>query len=101
MSFEDDYYIPASPEHQNRERKKAAELRKSQWWRQRVGPGICHYCEKQFSKEKLTMDHVMPISRGGSTNKRNVVPACKECNNKKKHSLPMEWEEYMKRTSTE
>ena len=41
------------------------------------------------------MDHVVPLIRGGRSVKNNVVPACKDCNNKKKHSLPLEWDEYM------
>ena len=41
------------------------------------------------------MDHVVPLIRGGKSTKGNVVPACKVCNNKKKHLLPSEWEEYL------
>ncbi len=43
----------------------------------------------------LTMDHLIPLSRGGKSKKGNLVPACKECNNKKKYLLPLEWEEYL------
>jgi 5-methylcytosine-specific restriction endonuclease McrA len=39
------------------------------------------------------MDHLVPIIRGGKSTKNNLVTACKECNNKKKHSLPLEWQE--------
>ncbi len=38
----------------------------------------------------LTMDHVVPIIRGGRSTKGNVVPACKSCNAKKKHRLAWE-----------
>jgi 5-methylcytosine-specific restriction endonuclease McrA len=41
------------------------------------------------------MDHVVPLSRGGRSTKDNLVTSCKECNNKKKTLLPMEWEEYL------
>ncbi len=41
------------------------------------------------------MDHIVPIARGGKSTKGNIVPACKDCNNKKKQLLPMEWEEYL------
>jgi 5-methylcytosine-specific restriction endonuclease McrA len=41
------------------------------------------------------MDHIVPLIRGGKSLKSNIVPACKECNNKKKHMLPIEWEEYL------
>lgn len=42
------------------------------------------------------MDHIVPIVRGGKSTKGNVVPACKECNAKKKYQLLMEWEDYIK-----
>jgi 5-methylcytosine-specific restriction protein A len=41
------------------------------------------------------MDHVVPLTRGGKSTKGNLVPACKDCNNKKKYFLPIEWEEYL------
>jgi 5-methylcytosine-specific restriction endonuclease McrA len=41
------------------------------------------------------MDHIVPIIRGGKSTKRNIVIACKECNNKKKYMLPIEWEDYL------
>ena len=42
------------------------------------------------------MDHTIPIVRGGKSTKGNVVPACKECNTRKKHRLLMELEDYTK-----
>lgn len=47
------------------------------------------------------MDHIVPIIRGGKSTKGNVVPSCKECNNQKKHMLPLEWEEYLQRMEGE
>jgi 5-methylcytosine-specific restriction endonuclease McrA len=79
-----------------RERAKARELRESQWWKRQLAKGRCHYCGRHFGARELTMDHVVPISRGGKTGRGNVVPACKECNIAKKHLLPMEWEKYLK-----
>lgn len=78
-----------------KEKNKARELRHSQWWKRRCSKGVCYYCEKQTPPEDLTMDHVVPLSRGGRSKKGNLVPACKECNNKKKQMLPFEWEEYL------
>ncbi len=43
------------------------------------------------------MDHLIPLTRGGRSLKANLVAACKECNNRKKHMLPFEWEEYVTR----
>jgi len=36
------------------------------------------------------MDHLVPLSRGGRSNKGNLVPACKDCNNRKKSRLAFE-----------
>ena len=41
------------------------------------------------------MDHLIPLARGGRSTKDNLVPSCKDCNNKKKSMLPVEWEEYI------
>jgi 5-methylcytosine-specific restriction endonuclease McrA len=82
--------------HTKRERRKARELRESQWWKRRLAKGLCHYCQRAYSSAELTMDHIVPISRGGRSTKGNVVPSCKACNNKKRYLLPMEWEDYLK-----
>jgi 5-methylcytosine-specific restriction endonuclease McrA len=78
-----------------RERSKARDLRQSQWWKRKCAKGACHYCGKTTPPKALTMDHIVPIARGGRSTKGNVVPACKACNNTKKQLLPMEWEQYL------
>ncbi len=80
-----------------KEKEKARQLRKKQWWKSQVDKGICYYCEKKFSPNEITMDHIVPIIRGGKSTKGNIVPACKECNNKKKYMLPIEWTEYIEK----
>ncbi len=91
-----DYFISHVTEEEiKRERAKARELRKSQWWKRKCSEGKCYFCDRQFKPKDLTMDHIVPIIRGGKSAKGNMVPACKECNNKKKHMLPIEWEEYL------
>ena len=80
-----------------RERNKARDLRKSQWWKRKVAKGTCYYCHRPIPPRELTMDHVVPLVRGGRSTKGNVVPCCKECNTRKKSLLPMEWEDYLKR----
>jgi 5-methylcytosine-specific restriction endonuclease McrA len=82
--------IKKDPKHVARERAKAKELRKSDWWKQELAKGKCHYCGKQFAPEDLTMDHILPVVRGGKSVKSNCVPCCKECNNEKKYLTPAE-----------
>ena len=84
-----------------RERAKAREIRHSQWWKRRRGEGVCYFCGKKFPPKELTMDHIVPLIRGGKSAKGNIVPSCKECNSKKKHMLPIEWEEYLERLKGE
>jgi 5-methylcytosine-specific restriction enzyme A len=80
-----------------REREKARALRKQGWWKNRISKGVCHYCEKNVPPKELTLDHLVPVARGGRSTKGNCVPACKDCNNRKKDLLPMEWEDYLQR----
>lgn len=84
------FFQAASAEHQKREKAKARELRQSQWWRQEVGKGVCYHCQERFKPEDLTMDHLIPIARGGKSTKKNCVPSCKTCNTKKGHHLTVE-----------
>ena len=78
-----------------REKGKARRLRNTHWWDKKTQKGVCYYCRHKVGRENLTMDHVVPLSRGGKSKKGNIVPACKECNNKKKYLLPVEWGEYL------
>ena len=91
----DPFYFPIDDAEIKREKYKARDLRNTQWWKRRCAKGVCHYCGKATPARELTMDHVVPIARGGKTTKGNVVPACKECNNMKKQLLPMEWDRYL------
>jgi 5-methylcytosine-specific restriction endonuclease McrA len=50
----------------------------------------CHYCGSHPPLKELTMDHVMPRSRGGKTSWENVVTACGTCNRKKGNRTPRE-----------
>jgi 5-methylcytosine-specific restriction endonuclease McrA len=93
----DNFFVPADDEHIAREKRKAMELRQSQWWKNELAKGKCHYCGRRFHPSQLTMDHIVPIVRGGFTRKQNVVTCCKECNSKKKYLLPVEWQEYLEK----
>lgn len=82
--------IQADPAHVKRERAKARELRATDWWRAKLQQGVCHYCGKNVGAANLTMDHVIPVARGGKSTRGNCVPCCKECNNSKKYFTPAE-----------
>jgi 5-methylcytosine-specific restriction endonuclease McrA len=50
----------------------------------------CQYCGGQPGKHELTVDHVIPRSRGGATTWENVVAACAPCNHRKGDRTPAE-----------
>jgi len=90
-----DNYYTLDPSHTDphrvkKEREKAQKLKKSQWWLDLLNQGICHYCKKKISRTELTMDHVVPIARGGTSTQGNIVPACRDCNRNKKLDTPVE-----------
>ena len=72
------------------QKKKERDLRKTQWWKNEIAKGNCHYCHNKFDSSELTMDHIVPLSRGGMSTKGNIVPSCKKCNNEKKYLTPVE-----------
>jgi 5-methylcytosine-specific restriction endonuclease McrA len=50
----------------------------------------CQYCGRRFSKSDLTLDHVVPRSRGGRDSWENLVLACVNCNVRKGNRTPEE-----------
>ena len=51
---------------------------------------ICQYCGEKIRKEKMTVDHVIPESRGGLSIWDNTVSACSGCNRVKDNRTPRE-----------
>lgn len=93
-----EYFTPQATDQEIKvEKEKARTLRKSAWWQRKISEGVCYYCGRKFPPSQLTMDHIIPLIRGGKSTKSNIVPACKECNSKKKYLLPFEWNEYLER----
>jgi 5-methylcytosine-specific restriction endonuclease McrA len=84
------FLVEVSEEEIRRERAKARELRASPWWKRKRAAGLCHHCGAQFPAQELTMDHLVPVIRGGKSTKGNVVPSCKACNTARKHDLPFQ-----------
>ena len=45
--------------------------------------GRCQYCLNRLSKDKITLDHILPVSKGGKKTWENIVLCCITCNQKK------------------
>ena len=95
MDYEN-YFVPADEEHVKREKAKARDLRNSQWWKNELAKGRCHYCGNRFHPRDLTMDHIVPLSKGGLHTKENITTACMSCNSGKKDKSKEEYERIKK-----
>jgi 5-methylcytosine-specific restriction endonuclease McrA len=72
------------------ERERAKKLRQSPWWKTQIQKGLCHFCQQTVGTDHLTMDHLVPLARGGRSTRGNIVPACQACNRSKKLNTPVE-----------
>lgn len=53
---------------------------------------LCAYCGRSLGDlNKLTIDHVNPVSRGGKSEIGNLVGCCLTCNHAKADRTPEEW----------
>lgn len=83
----------------NENKRRAVKLKASvgdipeDYFEQLIGfqDGRCVYCHLKI---KLTVDHIVPLSRGGSHSWDNLVLACKRCNSSKHNKLLAEWGKY-------
>lgn len=56
-------------------------------WREELLREPCAYC----GAPATSVDHFVPITRGGKTEPGNIVPACGPCNSSKRDADPMDW----------
>lgn len=48
----------------------------------------CHWCKIPLTRKQVTLDHVVPLSRGGLDHQNNYVIACLDCNNRRGNEMP-------------
>lgn len=51
--------------------------------------GHCAYCGEEIAYEKMQVDHLIPLHKGGADNLQNYMPSCRKCN-QYKHTLSLE-----------
>ncbi len=78
------------PKRLRKEREKAQRLKKSNWWRALKQKGKCEYCGEVVGSDQLTLDHRIPLARGGTSSPGNCVPSCHGCNQKKGLHTPVD-----------
>jgi len=80
------------PERVRARKAKSARTYPSKWLRDiwREQHGNCFYCKLRM--EYMTIDHKVPLSRGGKTERRNVVGACEPCNTAKGSLMPEDFD---------
>ena len=65
--------------------KKVSKLKRLTVWRRH--DAHCYYCHTLMSLWEMSIDHLIPKSKGGTNHVSNLVPCCKPCNGKKANKL--------------
>lgn len=68
-------------------------VRRKLWYREN---GICYLCNYPLNIDKVSVDHYLPRSKGGTNSLENLFPTHKECNIEKADMLYEEYLEYKK-----
>lgn len=82
--------VTADEKFIRRERAKARELRATPYFQELLRRGVCHYCGQKFPVSELTLDHIVPVARGGRSTRGNLVVCCRNCNRDKGMLTPAE-----------
>lgn len=71
----------------------------SHWKQNNISVDTCHYCKQTIDKDKLEIDHGIPIIRGGSHTLDNLFPCHGRCNREKFNKTIDEYLEHLKQVS--
>lgn len=63
---------------------------KDSWLSRDINPDACRYCGISLTDRRRTVDHVIPLTRGGEHARANLVPCCQPCNSSKNARTPDE-----------
>ena len=65
-------------------------------WQKLYSADTCYYCGKHIEGRDKTVDHKIPISRGGTNARENLVMCCQSCNSHKNNRTESEYYEWRK-----
>lgn len=68
-----------------RERKRSYKSAKRRLLRK---DSSCYWCEKILDSTSATLDHLIPLSKGGTNGSDNFVLACEDCNKNRRNNMP-------------
>jgi 5-methylcytosine-specific restriction endonuclease McrA len=77
---------PIAPVEKKDKRKKTTHSKRARAWRK--SNYQCHWCQKPLKFFEVTLEHVIPLHRGGLDNDNNRVAACAPCNHGRGHNMP-------------
>jgi len=69
-----------------RRNRKSREIRNKRQRLLTIDP-YCKYCRIPLDLENSTLDHIIPLSKGGTNKMENLAVACSDCNNKKGNAI--------------
>lgn len=64
----------------NAEGRALGELRRRAWYSWGAPDVLCVWCKRPLTFESMTLEHLVPKSKGGTDNLDNLAPACRKCN---------------------
>lgn len=87
--FDEEYRRAEIARCHNRRSSTIGSITAEQWYRACEAFNLsCAYCGREH---KLTMDHIVAVSKGGATDVSNIIPACQSCNSSKQDKDMIEW----------
>ena len=80
--------LKSSNEGHNRRARIKGKVTLDEWNTIKVNQKYrCYWCKERFKEKELSMDHVIPLSKGGLHEVSNIVAACKSCNSSKNNRI--------------